>query len=1556
MITNSCLLRKPKCISLILALLLVLASASSLKAQAYIEHSRVIGSSAPFIELAVDASGNSYILGNVVVVNYPVTLGPVPTTAQQRSALTKLDPSGNVIWSRYLPFSSQVGATTYTQMVLQGNTLYLLGSTAVTDMPVTDGSMYGGGTSDILFAKVDAATGALLHNGYLGGSGNDAGPYDLVVDGSGNAYITYSSNSPNIPVTTGPAYTSGYDRVVMKLNASGSVVYNTYTGRLTTNAPVITALSNLVVENGALYLVTLADDSNNFSTTVGGAHSGANDFAVLQLDGSGNRVLARFVGGSGGESAARLLVKNGDIYLSGSTSSTDYPSTDGSSRPATTGYVLTKLTSSGNIVFSGYRGGMIIGTSTGAMVWAGGSLYLAFAAPQQEVVVTTTDGTSGGSVLMKIDPSSGIAQFVTRFGQVRGFSAGATLHMTTDNSAIYISSTIHVSGSAPPVGFTTQVTDGSAWSGRSGTFVSRHSLDGHLDYASFLVAPGSSSGTSPFLPALSNGKLYLFGNSNTAANFPVTMAPLGTVSGTNNTWTVLSFCPALPTTNTISPLSQTVCQNGVIQALIGNEVVIPSSALPTLYEGATARQQTEIRARYQWQVATSSTGPWTDIASGIQKDYLPPSGSQTFYYRRLVLPPAGCGDIPVSISSVAEVVVGPSASPSITSAVFNTCPGTPVDISLTATGGTAPYTYSWDNGIASTSNSATVTPAGNSVYTMTVTDANGCQQIGQAIVNAYAADAGPTALSNCAGAPVRLGAAPPAGLAGVTYSWTPTTDLDDPTIAQPLANPSTTTVYTVQMTVPISGGGTCVTNDNVTVTPVAGPATANFAGADQAICKGGTVNLGTAPEAGFTYTWSPGSYLSGVTGSTTTFNAGTNMPVSNPMTYTLTASRTGCTFTDQVKVAVLDVDAGDEYCGPRTVGTADKMPNVTGKTWLWEVVSGPGTITGATNTPTTTVSASVGTATVYRVTVSYLGASCSDEVTVYPCGTGVCSVDIDTVAIQGCPSTLLGSVTLRARPANLNQAIYTYTWSSVPAGGLSTTTGPEVTLTDNVERDITVTIARIDNPAASCSKTIHVNSPSWSVPTVSLSDVSTCPETPVAIGTTPVAGYTFTWQNVEAAQTHASNPTVSPGDTTRYPVVVQDDGSGCRFYDTVTVNVRTLNLNPGPDWVACGNSLITLGSPAQPGLSYSWVPQVASYQNSTTYQSAQPQVLVAASQDFTLTVSDPVTGCSQDSTVHIVIDNSSNLPAMNDTTICAGGSARIGIADWPGVTYSWTPATGLSSTTVARPIASPASTQTYTLTVTYYDAGGAPTCTKSGSVTVTVSSPVITMSDESICPSGAPYNLSTGVTVTGASTYAWSPAILVTSPNALNTTVKANPNAPTTFTLTATDALGCTSTASKVVSPINAAPEAGSTGFVCVGSSRTLGDAANTGTLTWTVTPAIAGTLSNASSAQPLFTPAAADSGKTFTFLVTQDIGGCINKDSVQVLVRKLTLPAMLPQTVCMNAPVTIGVTAQPGVTYNWTPVTGLSNANDATTTVGNATTSTVYTLQAVDVYGCSAS
>jgi hypothetical protein len=188
--------------------------------------------------------------------------------------------------------------------------------------------------------------------------------------------------------------------------------------------------------------------------------------------------------------------------------------------------------------------------------------------------------------------------------------------------------------------------------------------------------------------------------------------------------------------------------------------------------------------------------------------------------------------------------------------------------------------------------------------------------------------------------------------------------------------------------------------------------------------------------------------------------------------------------------------------------------------------------------------------------------------------------------------------------------------------------------------------------------------------------------------------------------------------------------------------------------------------------------------------------------------------------------------------------------------------------------------------------------------------------------------------------------------------VRANPVVPTTYTLTARDANGCASTASKVVSPTMIAPVAGSNTLVCVGSDITLGDVTNDddgSTINWAVAPAIAGTLTTATSPAPVFAPASGDANKTFVFTVSKTNGGCTSTSTVSILVRQLVLPAIPVQTVCANSSVTIGVPATANISYVWTPSAGLSNPNSSTTVANNITGTRVYTLTATDMNGCFA-
>jgi gliding motility-associated-like protein len=101
----------------------------------------------------------------------------------------------------------------------------------------------------------------------------------------------------------------------------------------------------------------------------------------------------------------------------------------------------------------------------------------------------------------------------------------------------------------------------------------------------------------------------------------------------------------------------------------------------------------------------------------------------------------------------------------------------------------------------------------------------------------------------CQGDPVQLSAVTD----GLTFAWTPTTALNNPSILNPIATPATTTTYQLNSSV-----GSCASTDNVTVTVVPYPI-AN-AGLDTTICFNTTAQL-SGSHNGTNFFWSPATYL-----------------------------------------------------------------------------------------------------------------------------------------------------------------------------------------------------------------------------------------------------------------------------------------------------------------------------------------------------------------------------------------------------------------------------------------------------------------------------------------------------------------------------------------------------------------------------------------------------------------------------------------------------------------------------------------------------------------------
>jgi hypothetical protein len=254
---------------------------------------------------------------------------------------------------------------------------------------------------------------------------------------------------------------------------------------------------------------------------------------------------------------------------------------------------------------------------------------------------------------------------------------------------------------------------------------------------------------------------------------------------------------------------------------------------------------------------------------------------------------------------------------------------------------------------------------------------------------------------------------------------------------------------------------------------------------------------------------------------------------------------------------------------------------------------------------------------------------------------------------------------------------------------------------------------------------------------------------------------------------------------------------------------------------AIDNVTVT-SSPVTPAISYAWTSTPSGFTSSTQNPTG---VTPTVATTYTVSVTNNF-GCSASATSASVAVNA--LPTVNAgtafTKTCGANTsgAAIGEAAEAGHTYSWSPTTGLSSSTASNPTANPTTTTTYTVTKTNTASG----CTATGTVIVTVNNSAISVNAGTAFTKTCVANTSgaaIGETAEAGHTYSWSPSTGLSSATASNPT--ANPTTTTTYTVTKTNtASGCTATGTVIVTVDNQAPTVTTSGnlSICVGSSATI--------------------------------------------------------------------------------------------------------------------------------------
>jgi len=296
---------------------------------------------------AVDSSGSAYVTGYTNAPGFPVTHGAFQTTRQGtgfNAYVLKLNPSGAA-----LEYSTLLGGSTntwsYGLALDSAGSAYVVGQTQDIDFPVTPGAfqtsnnprMSEGDSGRAAFVtKLDATGSTLLYSTYLAGN-IDSLAYGVAVDNTGNAYITGSSTN-GFPVTAGAFQTTQTSKntataFVTKLNPTGSaLVYSTFvggSGDTHSDGIAIDRIGNAYIAGGTR-AIDFPTTPNAFQHTLKAPNNADNIF-VTELNPTGAAVIySTYLGGSRYDYARGIaLDTNGNIYIIGTSGSTDFPTNPG---------------------------------------------------------------------------------------------------------------------------------------------------------------------------------------------------------------------------------------------------------------------------------------------------------------------------------------------------------------------------------------------------------------------------------------------------------------------------------------------------------------------------------------------------------------------------------------------------------------------------------------------------------------------------------------------------------------------------------------------------------------------------------------------------------------------------------------------------------------------------------------------------------------------------------------------------------------------------------------------------------------------------------------------------------------------------------------------------------------------------------------------------------------------------------------------------------------------------------------------------------------------------
>src|SRR5439155_4350673 len=209
---------------------------------------------------------------------------------------------------------------------------YVTGYTTSSDFPVLNAPAVGAAcascannTNDAFVAAIGANGTGFVYSTYLGGSGDDQG-MGIAVDAVGIAYVTGSKFATDFPTTVGAYQRSllgSSSAFVTLVDTTGSTLgYSTYLG-----SGGNTYGQAIAVAGGNAYI---GGSTNASSLPLVGAiqsgNAGGVDAFAAEINPTGSAIsFSTYFGGSAYDQVTAVAINSGNMYIAGSTHSTDLP-------------------------------------------------------------------------------------------------------------------------------------------------------------------------------------------------------------------------------------------------------------------------------------------------------------------------------------------------------------------------------------------------------------------------------------------------------------------------------------------------------------------------------------------------------------------------------------------------------------------------------------------------------------------------------------------------------------------------------------------------------------------------------------------------------------------------------------------------------------------------------------------------------------------------------------------------------------------------------------------------------------------------------------------------------------------------------------------------------------------------------------------------------------------------------------------------------------------------------------------------------------------------------